>query len=171
MGFTLVHHTPGDDDDDWIGRTVNLSFRLGVCTARKLVGPSIEWTIVGGGKVKKVETHSIRLFDIDAVVMSNIRKELDPVNSQIYDDELDCFFTVTRKSGDVYLFEALSSEECHRIVMGVKNLAFRLSSQIIAGDSKAVADFFDNSREPPEAQLRKNAAMMKISSAYLDDVL
>jgi hypothetical protein len=142
-----------------------------VCSDRKIVGPRIEWTTVGGGKVTFLETQSIRLFDIDAVAMSNIRKELDHISSQHYEDELDCFFTITSKYGDVYLFEALSSEESYRIVTGIKNLAFRLSSQIIAGDSKAVADFFDNSQEPPETQLRKNAAMMKISSAYLDGVL
>jgi hypothetical protein len=171
MGFTLVHHTSVDNDDDWIGRTVNLSFKPGICTAQKIYGPRIEWMTVGGGKVTTAETLSIRLFDIDAVVRSNIRKELDALSSQQYDDELDCFFTITSKHGDVYLFQALTSEESYRIVSGIKNLVFRLSSLIIAGDSKAVADFFDNSREPPQAQLRNNAAMMKISCAYLDDVL
>lgn len=166
-----MHHTALDDEDDWIGRTVNMSFRPGVCSARKIVGPSIEWTTMGGGKVKAVETQSIGLFEIDAVVVSNIRNELDPISSQQYEDELDCFFSITSRYGDVFLFEALSAEESHRIVTGIRSIAFRLSSQLIAGDSKTVSEYFDNSSEPQEMQLRRNAAMMKISHAYLDDLL
>jgi hypothetical protein len=126
---------------------------------------------MGGGKMTGVETESIGLFQIDAVVVSNIRNELDPVSSQQYDDELDCFFSITSQNGEVFLFEALSAEESQRIVTGIKSVIFWLSSHIIEGDSKAVADYFDNSREPPESQLRRNAAMMRISHAYLDDAL
>jgi hypothetical protein len=127
---------------------------------------------MGGGKdAKGVETELIGLFEIDAIAASNVRNELDPISSQQYEEELDCFFTMTSKQGDVYLFEAISPEESQRIVSGVKNISFRLSSQVIAGDSKVVADFFDNSKEPAETHLRKNAAMLKISNAYLDDVL
>lgn len=118
-----------------------------------------------------VETESIGLFQIDAVVVSNIRNELDPGSSQQYDDELDCFFSITSQNGEVFLFEALSAEESQRIVTGIKSVIFWLSSHIIEGDSKAVADYFDNSLEPPESQLRRNAAMMRISHAYLDDAL
>lgn len=171
-GFTLLYHTAVDDDDDWIGRTVNFNFKPGVCTSKKIVGPAIQWTFFGGGKgVNGTETVSIDLFDIDAITVSNIRNDLDPINSEEYEDELDCFFSITSKQGDVYMFEALSPEESHRIVSGIKNISFRMSSQVIAGDSKAVADFFDNSQEPEDTHLRKNAAMLKISNAYLDDVL
>ena len=126
---------------------------------------------MGGGKDVNVGTESVGLFEIDAVAVSNIQNELDPVSSQQYEEELDCFFSITSKQGDVYMFEAISAEESQRIVSGIKNISFRLSSQVIAGDSKAVADFFDNSKEPEATHLRKNAAMLKISNAYLDDVL
>lgn len=171
VGFTLVHHTAVDDDDDWIGRTVNLNFKPGVCTARRIVGPSVQWTTMGGGKDVKVGTESMGLFEIGAIAVSNIQNDLDPISSQQYEEELDCFFSITSKQGDVYLFEAISAEESQRIVSGIKNISFRLSSQVIAGDSKAVADFFDNSKEAADTHLRKNTAMLKISNAYLDDVL
>ncbi|KAG7367947.1 hypothetical protein IV203_030690 [Nitzschia inconspicua] len=171
VGFTLVYHTSLDDEDDWIGRTVNLYFRPGVCSARTVVGPAIEWKTMGGGKAREMERQSIGLLEIDTVMVSNIRNELDPASNQQYDDELDCFFSITSQWGEVFLFEALSAEESHRIVTGIKSIAFRLSSHIIAGDSKAVADYFDNSNEPTDTQLRTNAAMMKISHAFLDDVL
>ncbi|KAL3915399.1 MAG: hypothetical protein SGILL_005676, partial [Bacillariaceae sp.] len=171
-GFTLLHHVAVDEDEDWIGRTVNLNFKPGVCTAKKIVGPAVQWTTMGGGKeVNGVETESVALFEIDAITVSNISSEMDPISNQEYEDELDCFFSITSKHGDVYMFEALSSEEAHKIVSGIRNISFRMSSQVIGGDSKAVADFFDNSQEPEETHLRKNAAMLKISNAYLDDVL
>ena len=166
-----MHHSAVDEEDDWIGRTVNLDFKPGVCTSRRIVGPSVQWTTMGGGKDANVDTESVGLFEIDAITVSNIQNELDQANCQQYEEELDCFFSITSKQGDVYLFEAISAEESHRIVSGIKNISYRLSSQVIAGDSKAVADFFDNSKEEEETQLRKNAAMLKISNAYLDDVL
>ncbi|KAG7347328.1 hypothetical protein IV203_016033 [Nitzschia inconspicua] len=171
VGFTLVYHTSLDDEDDWIGRTVNLNFRPGICSARTVVGPAIEWKTMGGGKAREMERQSIGLLEIDTVMVSNIRNELDPASNQQYEDELDCFFSITSQWGEVFLFEALSAEESHRIVTGIKSIAFCLSSHIIAGDSKAVADYFDNSNEPTDIQLRTNAAMMKISHAFLDDVL
>jgi hypothetical protein len=187
VGFTLVYHTSVDDGDDWIGRTVNMIFFPGVCSASRVVPPSIQWTTMPGGKVKDAEIHSIGLLDIDAITISNIRNSLDAkeihVNdgetkeignwfgSEKYEDDLDCFFTITSKHGEVYLFEALSIEESRRIVTGIKNLAYRLNSQIIAGEARGVAEFFDNSQEPPGTQLGVKEAMLKISNDFLDNLL
>ena len=125
--------------------------------------------------MKDADVHSINLLGIDVVAVSNVKNELDrndgsTVDDSIY-DELDCFFTITTKDGEVYLFEALSSEESHRIVTGIKNLAFRLSSSVLAGDASCVADFFDNTNEPSKTQLGVKEAMLRISNAFLDHKL
>jgi hypothetical protein len=142
---------------------------------------------MGGGKEKEKETRSIGLLDIDAIAVSNIGDdELDPTEvglhqddnnnkngglGNTHDEELYCFFSITSKAGEVFLFEALSSEESNRIVTGIKNMAFRLSSRVIAGDSHAVADFFDNTGEPAGTHLSRKEAMVRISHAFLDEVL
>jgi len=188
VGYTLVYHMAAEDDEDWTGRTVTMSFLPGICTTQRLSSPSIQWRTMGGGKGQDVEQGSIGLLDIDAITVSNIHDELGPASdntalgeggnskggwlgAEQYEDELECFFTITRKDGEVYLFEALSSEESHRIVSGIKNMAYWMSSKVIAGDSKAVSDYFDNSQEPSETHLGKDEAIMRISHALMNDEL
>lgn len=67
VGFTLISHISVDGDDSWVGRTVQMAFRPGVCSSRKVVQPSIEWKTVAGGKSHIVETRSLKLLNINAV--------------------------------------------------------------------------------------------------------
>lgn len=190
VGYTLVYHQ-AVDDDDWVGRTVNLLFKPGVCTSKKIEQPSIEWATMGGGKTTAVETKSISLLCVDAISVPNIRGGENPfdvrdddrgtniieqshswcsMNPFVY-EELDCFFTITADDGEIHLFESINTEECKRIVAGIRNITSRFCSQLIAGDSNVVADFFDNSHEPEETQLSTDEAMLKVSNCFLDTFL
>jgi hypothetical protein len=189
VGFTLVYHKPVDEEC-WLGRTVNMFFKPGLCTSEKMVQPRLEWSTMGGGKMETVETKEITLLGVDSVSISKIRE--NPVGSfdnrddgvatlkdldkwcradACSNEELDCFFTITSEEGEVHLFESLSSEESNRIVAGIKNVAARYCSQLIAGDSNSVADFFENSQEPVETQLSMDEAMLRVSNAFFDKLL
>lgn len=140
--------------------------------------------------METVETKEITLLGVDSVSISKIRE--NPVGSfdnrddgvatlkdldkwcradACSNEELDCFFTITSEEGEVHLFESLSSEESNRIVAGIKNVAARYCSQLIAGDSNSVADFFENSQEPVETQLSMDEAMLRVSNAFFDKLL
>lgn len=190
VGYTLVYHQ-AVDDEYWVGRTVTLLFKPGVCTSARMEHPSIEWTTMGGGKVTAVETKAISLLGVDAISVSNVQSGMMPLSEFVIregggasladldkwcsinpcvDEELDCFFTITSADGEVHLFESLNADESSRIVAGIKNVAARFCSQLIAGDSNTVADFFDNTQEPEETQLSMDETMLRISNFFLDSL-
>ena len=70
VGYTLIYHKP-IDDVCWVGRTVNLIFRPGVCSARTVLQPVIEWNTMVGGKSKYAETRTMKLLNINAISTSN----------------------------------------------------------------------------------------------------
>lgn len=76
VGYTLVYHI-AVDEDSWVGRTVNLVFRPGVCNSKTIVEPVIEWNTMVGGKSNFVETKTLNLLNIDAVATSNAHEAGD----------------------------------------------------------------------------------------------
>ena len=127
-----------------------MALRPGVCTATTLQHPYIEWTSMGGGKVQTIETVSIGLFDIDTVAVSSLNSDSvegndTAVAANCSDEELDCFFTITSRDGEVHLFEALSPTESQIIVNGIRNIVSRLSTLLVAGDLAVVTEFYDTS--------------------------
>eukprot|EP00529_Nitzschia_sp_RCC80_P016286 CAMPEP_0113488634 /NCGR_PEP_ID=MMETSP0014_2-20120614/26118_1 /TAXON_ID=2857 /ORGANISM="Nitzschia sp." /LENGTH=670 /DNA_ID=CAMNT_0000382353 /DNA_START=195 /DNA_END=2207 /DNA_ORIENTATION=- /assembly_acc=CAM_ASM_000159 len=151
VGFTLVYHQAIDNDESWVGRTVTMALRPGVCTATSLQHPYIEWTSMGGGKVQTIETVSIGLFDINTVAVSSLNVggsgegDETGVAANCSDEELDCFFTITSRDGEVHLFEALSPTESQIIVNGIRNIVARLSTLLVAGDLAVVTEYYDTS--------------------------
>jgi len=189
------------DEDSWVGRTINLVFRPGVCSSEKIVDPVIEWNTMVGGKSNFIETKTMRLLDIDAIATSIAHEGGDnqspikpsalpipakpptnpkndasismcslnfpPVNG--VEDEFDCFFTITSQDGEIHLFEALNTEDCHHIVAGIRYSAQRLSHVLIEGDATSLlSDFYDNAREPEESKLPQSEVINKLSNAFLD---
>jgi len=168
IGYTLIYHK-SIDDECWVGRTVNLIFRPGICSARTILQPVIEWKTMEGGKSNTAETRTMKLLNIAAISRSNND------NSNARDnggdqDEFDCFFTITSQDGDIYLFEALNSNDSKRIVSGIKYNAYLLSNLLIEGNAKALlmADFYDNSEEPEQSRLTSTEVMSRLSHAFLD---
>jgi hypothetical protein len=70
VGYTLIYHT-SIDDEYWVGRTVNLIYRPGICSTRTITQPVIEWKTMIGGKSTVVETRTMKLLNIDAISTSN----------------------------------------------------------------------------------------------------
>jgi len=199
VGYTLIYHI-SVDEDSWVGRTVNLVFRPGVCNSETIVQPAIEWNTMVGGKSNSVDTKSLKLLDIDGIAPSNVREGEDkqkiapksmpipampptkdekdanrlmcnlsfpPVGGE---DEFDCFFTVTSSDGEIHLFEALNSTDCHKIVAGIKYNAQRLSCLLIEGnENDLMSDFYNRtSTEPDDTSLTNSDVMYRLSHAFFD---
>eukprot|EP00980_Cylindrotheca_fusiformis_P001326 scaffold333_cov133-Cylindrotheca_fusiformis.AAC.52 len=164
-GFALVYHQPSltieEERADWQGRSVTMNFKPGVCNALEVVQPSIEWTTMGGGKDKKVMTQSVDLVDIHSIAVSSIDDMRDDLEAGEV-EEIQCFFTLTTKSGDVHVFESLNKDESNRIVLGIKNIAGRYSNLTIAGDPRVIVEFFDNSANAQEIVLPFDRAIVQM---------
>ena len=195
VGFTLVYHRE-IDEDSWIGRTVTMVFRPGVCSAEKIVEPAIEWRTMVGGKSTIVETKAMELFSIDSVNTSNdggtvkletipntakppIREDKEEASQNISmcnisfssnkEEEFDCFFTITSEDGEIHLFEGLNKDDCYRVVAGIRYSAQRLTEILIEGDSSAlIPNFYDNSQVPEESKLTEKEVLNKLSNIFLD---
>lgn len=168
----LVDDT-SDDESDWIGRSVTLILRPGICNTLQVQAPYLEWATLGGGQQDGVETTAISLLDVHSIATSNEDDVQKIDDGTSHDDEeekedLDCFFYLTTKQGQIHVMEAITADESQRLVAGVKNLTSRLSRQLIAGDTNVLADFFDNSQEPDEIKVTIEEAMVRVSHALLD---
>jgi hypothetical protein len=176
VGYALVYHQPISDGEDWVGRSVTLVLRPGICNDQEIVQPKLEFATMGGGKRNEVETRSVGLLDIHSIATSPNAEEMrddmeDNDNNEEADDdddELQCFFTMTTTDGEVHVLEVITPDESRRLVVGIKNLSARLSSQLIAGDPRALADFYDNQREPLEIRFSPDEAMVRLSHSFLD---
>lgn len=170
VAFALVYHQPSltieEEKADWQGRSVTMNFKAGVCNALEVFQPEIEWSTMGGGKDTKILTRSVSLIDIHSITVSStddMRDNLEPGESE----EIQCFFTLTTKSGDIHVFEAMNIKESNRLVLGIKNISGRYSSLIVAGDPRVMVEFFDNSADPQEIRLPFERAIVQVSHAFL----
>ena len=82
-------------------------------------------------------------------------------------EELQCHFTMTTNDGGIYIFEALSSNESRRLVHGMKNICARMSKQMISGDDRLLAEFYEKVKESEEIKLSPEEAMMRLSLTFL----
>lgn len=180
VGFALVHHQ-AVDDDDWIGRTVTMVLKPGVCNAVHVMAPRLEWSTMGGGTQTSIETRFVSLLNIHSVTTSqDVADEMkedaefdldddDQVHGNKADDDMDCYFTITTNdSGDVYVFEALSTDECQRLVVGIKNLSARLSNLLISGDERVLREFYDSYGEAEDIKFSSDEAMVRLSHSFFD---
>ncbi len=162
-----------EDEDDWIGRSVTLILRPGICNVLQVQAPYLEWATLGGGQQATVETTAVSLLDVHSIENSTVddMPTVDDGNRSDDDaekEDLQCFFTLTTKQGQIYVMEAITADESQRLVAGVKNLTLRLSRLLIAGDNNVLDDFFDNSQEPEDIKVTEEEAMIRISHALLD---
>lgn len=172
VGYALVNHeqlvddlTDEATDGDWVGRSVTLILRPGVCNAVQVRPPCLEWATMGGGQRITIETTTISLLDIYSIATSDIDATSDDPESE---EEVQCFFTLTTKSGQVFVMEAITADESQRLVAGVKNLVSRLTRQLIRGDETLLSDFFDNADEPDDIRFGSQEALVRLSHFVLD---
>jgi len=170
VAFALVYHQPSlrieESKADWQGRSVTMTLKPGVCNALEVFQPEIEWSTMGGGKETKILTRSVSLIDIHSITVSStddMRDSLEPGEKE----EIQCFFTLTTKSGDIHVFEAMNIKESNRLVLGIKNISGRYSSLIVAGDPRVMVEFFDNSADPQEIRLPFERALVQVSHSFL----
>jgi len=187
VGYALVHHNLlGADDEveqgNWIGGSVTMILRPGICNRLQVQAPYLEWVTMGGGQNNVVESTTLSLLDIDSVATSkaadtdlpvdgelgNTEKDITALDNPDEKEDLDCLFSMTTKQGQIYVMEAITADESQRLVAGVKNLVCRLSRQLIAGDENVLTDFFDNAQEPDDIRLSMDEAMLRVSHALLD---
>ena len=169
-GFALVYHQPSltieEEKADWQGRSVTMNFKAGICNALEIFQPEIEWSTMGGGKGEKILTRSVPLLDIHSMTVSSIDDLRDNLEAGESED-VQCFFTMTTKSGDIHVFEAMNIDESKRLVLGIKNICGRYSNLIVAGDPRVFVEFFDNSSGPQEIRLPFERAVVQVSHAFL----
>jgi hypothetical protein len=176
VGFALVsHQPPTEEQQDWVGRSVTMLLRPGICNTTTNVPPKLEWSTLGGGMAARVETKSVALLKIHSVTNSpnNKNKEGrdDDNNNEAEEQERNCFFTLTTTEGEVHVFETIATEESDRLVSGIKNLVARLSTQLISGDTNAFADFYNNNSNSGESdaiQFTPEEAMLRLSHSFFD---
>jgi len=112
-GFALVYHQPSltieEENADWQGRSVTMNFKPGVCNALEVFQPEIEWSTMGGGKDKKILTRSVSMLDIHSIAVSSTNDMRDNLEAG-EQEEIQCFFTMTTKSGDIHVLRGNGSE-------------------------------------------------------------
>jgi len=138
--------TEGNQSSDWKGRTVAMLIQKGTSTPQQqeCIQPRLEWSTVTGGQTFEVATTSIGLLDIMSISASS--DDVD-TSQQEEEDSLKeglCFFTITSKEGDVYMFESNSQDERNSLVNGLKNVISRLSWSIVVGDIVAVVEMYQD---------------------------
>jgi len=169
VGYALVYHQPTDEEENFMGRSVTMIMKRGVCSAEELAPPMLEFKTMGGGKDNQVETRSIALSDLHSISMSpnaeEMKEDVDCDDEE--KEELQCHFTMTTNDGGIYIFEALSSNESRRLVHGMKNICARMSKQMISGDDRLLAEFYEKEKESEEIKLSPEEAMMRLSLTFL----
>ena len=177
VGYALVHHqfitdSTSDEEGNCVGHSVTLILRPGICNIVQVQAPYLEWATLGGGQQAGIETTAISLLDIHSIATSTTDDMQSLDDDKVDDDDqredLQCFFSVTTKEGQIYVMEAINADESQRLVAGIKNLTLRLSKQLIVGDKNVLCDFFDNSQEPDEIKVTEDEAMSRVSHALLD---
>ena len=142
--------------------------RPGICNAIQVVQPKLEWSTLGGGLALHVETHSIGLLDIHSLSTSGGVIEETRDDDESDTEMMNCFFTMTSNTGDVYVFETTTPAEAERMVQGIKNIAARLTAELISGDSNALLDFYNNTGEADAIRFSPDEAMLRLSNAFFD---
>jgi len=179
VGYALVNHQQliddvPDEEGDWVGRSVTLILKPGTCNVMEVKAPYLEWATLGGGQQNGVETTQVSLLDIHSIAMSSAEDmafndgEDNKENDAEEVEDLECFFSLTTKQGQIHVMEAITADESQRLVAGVRNLASRLAKQLITGDKAVLWDFFDNSLEPEEIRVTEEEAMARVSHTLLD---
>lgn len=179
VGYALVHHqfivdSTADEEGNCVGHSVTLILRPGICNILQVQAPFLELATLGGGQQAGIETTAISLLDIHSIGTSttddiqSLANDGDNPDDEDEKEDLQCFFSITTKEGQIYVMETINPDESQRLVAGIKNLTSRLSKQLIAGDKNVLCDFFDNSQEADEIKVTEDEAMSRVSHALLD---
>ena len=158
--------------DQWRGRSVTMYVRLGNYQGTTLIHPRLEWPAPGDKWVRDGPGPPfINFMDIQSISDSSddeVRDDAEAVETMDL-----CFFSITSKNGDVYMFESASPAERDWIVTGIKNVIIRLSYHLTVGDPAVSAELFSGEYDHATGDLPSLKtpvqAMNEIAHAFLDD--
>jgi hypothetical protein len=167
----MLYHIPPSNpvDDDWTGRSVNMYLKPGDCRGQCISHPKLVWNSVAGGRYGS----DVISFSMDILNIHSILDAIDDPTSETTSEENLGFFSITTQSGEIHLFECLSSEEKDRVTTGIKNMLARMAYSIIAGDNNVLTELYGD-LSPDEGQLPAlktiSQSLNDISHAFLNSV-
>ena len=176
-GIPLMFHYEAEPDGgpgappEWRGKSVTMFLRQGSYQASQIVHPRLEWpTPEQEWTTEKPCT--VNLMDIQSINDSSeddVRDDIEAETTELMDL---CFFSITTKDGEVYMFESASPAERDWIVTGLKNVIVRLSYHLTIGDPAVSSELFGAEYEFGSGDLptlkTPVQAMNEVAHAFLD---
>lgn len=175
-GIPLVFHFEAESDGspeepEWRGHSVTMFLRQGSYQGSQIVHPRLEWptpeqqwTTEQPGTINLMDIHTISDSSED-----DVRDDVEGSGTELMDL---CFFSITSKYGDVYMFESGSPAERDWIVTGLKNVIVRLAYHLTVGDPSISSELFSAEYEYGSGDLptlkTPVQAMNEITHAFLD---
>jgi hypothetical protein len=167
-----MYHFEGETDEEleWKGRSVNMFVRQGNYQGSTIVHPRLEWPTPEQQFWTTEQPGTVNLMDIQSIsdsAQDEVRDDIEVLETMDL-----CFFSITSKNGDVYMFESSSPVERDWIVTGLKNVIVRLSYHLTVGDPGVSSELFsaehdDMTGDLPTLRTRVQA-MNEVAHAFLD---
>jgi hypothetical protein len=144
--------------------------RQGNYQGSTIVHPRLEWPTPEQQWWTTEKPGSVNLLDIQSIsdsAQDEVRDDIEVLETMDL-----CFFSITTKHGNVYMFESSSPVERDWIVTGLKNVIVRLSYHLTVGDPGVSSELFsgehdDMSGDLPTLRTRVQA-MNEVAHAFLD---
>lgn len=162
---------PGAPQQEWKGKSVTMFVRKGSYQGSRIVQPRLEWPTPEQQWTTE-QPGTVNLMDIQSITDSSeddVRDDLDAETTEPMDL---CFFSITTKDGEVYMFESGSPAERDWIVTGLKNVIVRLAFHLTVGDPNISAELFSAEYEYGSGDLPSlktpTQAMNEIAHSFLD---
>jgi hypothetical protein len=149
-GISLLYlQSPGasgnEDSVEWKGKSVTMMIAPGSTGEAEMIQPKLEWTTVPGGLSVDMVTTCLPLLNIHSII-TRAHNNDDTLGDELELDDDMCFFTITSRQGHVHVFEANTPDQRDAIVDGLQNAIARLAFHLVAGDSTASTELYNDDR-------------------------
>lgn len=186
-GIKVIYHEPPtktSSSPDWTQSTVKIFLRPGDCHGKKLLQPSLVWTLlqVASNRFNNDDSasfntndknmwHKLELMDIESIMVEQL--SASKFSSGINSVPTSPFFSITTQStGTVHIFEAASVMERDYIIRGMKGIISRLAFNIIAGNTDVVGEHYSEDAGQMTGELPSlrspRQAVRDLTHAFLD---
>jgi len=177
-GVPLMFHYETEADGspgappEWKGQQVTMFVRQGNYQGSQILHPRLEWPTPEQQWTTETPG-TVNLMDIQSISDSSedeLRDDIEADTTELMDL---CFFSITTKNGDVYMFESASPAERDWIVTGLKNVIVRLSYHLTIGDPAVSSELFSaeydygSTADLPTLKTPMQA-MNEVTHAFLD---
>lgn len=160
-----------DAPPEWKGHSVTMFVKQGSYQGSHIVHPRLEWPTPEQQWTTETPG-TINLMDIQSICDSSEDEVRDDVEADTTEVMDLCFFSITSKHGQVYMFESASPAERDWIVTGLKNIIVRLSYHLTVGDPAISSELFGAEYEYASGDLptlkTPVQAMNEVAHAFLD---